>query len=70
MTASTPRPRNVADDPHAHECYSCEFASEPPAHCKQCRGCISKDSRPHWVPRASYTIAARAAIARAAGGAS
>lgn len=55
-------------DPHAYECYTCEHGSEPPAACPACKGCINRDSRPHWVPKASYAEAARAAISSAAGG--
>lgn len=61
----TPEDPHDNCDPHAHECYSCEFGSDPPATTKQCRGCISKDSRPRWVAKAEYSNQAAAAIARA-----
>lgn len=57
--------RNASEDPHAHECYSCEHGSQPPAFCKPCRGCINRDRRPHWAPKAAYLSAAIATIAKA-----
>lgn len=66
MATKTPKPKNAPWDPHAHECYSCEFGSRPPRHCTACKGCINRDSRPHWVMKSIYTAAASAAIAKAA----
>lgn len=57
-----PKRADWQDDPHAYECYSCEQRGNPPAGTRQCRGCISRDDRPHWTPHPEYEEAAKRAI--------
>ena len=55
------------NDVHAYECYSCAQRSNPPASTPQCKGCIGRQTRPHWMPHPDYAAEARQAIQAASG---
>lgn len=62
-----PKRADWRHDVHAYECYTCQDRSSPAASTPECKGCISRHTRPHWRPHGDYVAAAQRVILMAGG---